>query len=236
MGLDIYAGTLTRYYSGNWKTIVQQWGQHNNTSVEIVRPNEESNSLTDPIEIQEISEQWRDSLAESLKDHTDAIVYWNENNDAPYYTDKPDWDGFGAVILWALYNEQKIKPPIQFDNNWSTSEIFSSSQSENYKTIYASLTQDCEIWLPLDIDFTFRYIDPTNENEVGIASSLRLFDDLNSLNSSTWKADIETIEQWKKIIEPKTQLLEEKAKHGFSILYDIARFSVDNKTPIKLDY
>ena len=24
MGLDIYAGTLTRYYSHNWKTVVQQ--------------------------------------------------------------------------------------------------------------------------------------------------------------------------------------------------------------------
>ena len=25
MGLDIYAGPLTRYYSHNWKTVVQQW-------------------------------------------------------------------------------------------------------------------------------------------------------------------------------------------------------------------
>ena len=25
MGLDIYAGTLTRYYSHNWKTVVQQY-------------------------------------------------------------------------------------------------------------------------------------------------------------------------------------------------------------------
>ena len=29
MGLDIYAGTLTRYYSHNWKTIVQQWAEEN---------------------------------------------------------------------------------------------------------------------------------------------------------------------------------------------------------------
>ena len=25
MGLDIYAGPLTQYYSHNWKTVVQQW-------------------------------------------------------------------------------------------------------------------------------------------------------------------------------------------------------------------
>ena len=29
MGLDIYAGTLTRYYSHNWKTVVQQWAEEN---------------------------------------------------------------------------------------------------------------------------------------------------------------------------------------------------------------
>lgn len=29
MGLDIYAGTLTRYYAHNWKTIVQQWAEEN---------------------------------------------------------------------------------------------------------------------------------------------------------------------------------------------------------------
>lgn len=27
MGLDVYAGTMTRYYSHNWKTIIQQWGK-----------------------------------------------------------------------------------------------------------------------------------------------------------------------------------------------------------------
>ena len=32
MGLDIYAGTLTRYYSHNWKTVVQQWAEENGFS------------------------------------------------------------------------------------------------------------------------------------------------------------------------------------------------------------
>ena len=33
MGLDIYAGTLTRYYSHNWKTVVQQWAEGLHTSI-----------------------------------------------------------------------------------------------------------------------------------------------------------------------------------------------------------
>lgn len=27
MGLDIYAGTLTRYYAQNWKSVTQQWAE-----------------------------------------------------------------------------------------------------------------------------------------------------------------------------------------------------------------
>lgn len=27
MGLDIYAGTLTRYYMNNWKTVAQQFAE-----------------------------------------------------------------------------------------------------------------------------------------------------------------------------------------------------------------
>ena len=33
MGLDIYAGPLTRYYSHNWKTVVQQWAEENGYSI-----------------------------------------------------------------------------------------------------------------------------------------------------------------------------------------------------------
>ena len=29
MGMDLYAGTLTRYYARNWKSTVQQWAEAN---------------------------------------------------------------------------------------------------------------------------------------------------------------------------------------------------------------
>ncbi len=29
MGLDLYAGTLTRYYAHNWKTVVEAWAEAN---------------------------------------------------------------------------------------------------------------------------------------------------------------------------------------------------------------
>ncbi len=41
MGLDIYAGTLTRYYSHNWKTVVQQWAEENGYSFSRITPDGE---------------------------------------------------------------------------------------------------------------------------------------------------------------------------------------------------
>ncbi|WP_416437620.1 hypothetical protein [Phnomibacter sp. MR] len=235
MGLDIYVGTFTRYYSGNWKTIVQQFSEQSGVPVQIVRQNEPVDALTDPSEIQKLSEHWRDNLAIALQQHTTERVYWTESNELPYHTDKPDWDCFGSIILWALYKEQCIQPPVEFDKNWTNSEIFQSSLSEGYKTNFPSLTQDCEIWLPIDIDFTFKYIGPT-ENEVGISSSLMLLRDLTKLNESTWNASKGEIESWRNEIDPNSNLLEDKAKFGFSILYDLTNFAVENRMPIKHDY
>ena len=41
MGLDIYAGTLTRYYSHNWKTVVQQWAEENGYTFNRITPDGE---------------------------------------------------------------------------------------------------------------------------------------------------------------------------------------------------
>ena len=38
MGLDLYAGTLTRYYSHNWKTIMQQWAEENGYAFNQIMP------------------------------------------------------------------------------------------------------------------------------------------------------------------------------------------------------
>ena len=46
MGLDIYAGTLTRYYSHNWKTVVQQWAEENGYAFNRITPDGEPADLS----------------------------------------------------------------------------------------------------------------------------------------------------------------------------------------------
>ena len=105
MGLDIYAGTLTRYYSHNWKTVVQQWAEENGWGFQKITPdgeaadNEEEMS---PAEVQAVVENWRDQILSAIS-QPGQLPYapWPEDNEKPYYTDKPDWDAFGAMLLVA---------------------------------------------------------------------------------------------------------------------------------------
>ena len=38
MGLDLYAGTMTRYYTHNWKTVVQQWAEEHGYAFQRITP------------------------------------------------------------------------------------------------------------------------------------------------------------------------------------------------------
>ena len=105
MGLDIYAGTLTRYYSHNWKTVVQQWAEENGYTFNRITPDGEpadDEEALSPAEVQEAVENWRDQILAAISQPGQLpCTPWPEDNEKPYYTDKPDWDAFGAMLLVA---------------------------------------------------------------------------------------------------------------------------------------
>ncbi len=95
-------GTLTRYYARNRKTAVQQWGEANGVQVNLVRPEEQNVELAPPEEILAGVTSWRDGLLDALSPYLSEKSLWNEDVDAtPYYTGKPDWDAFHALLLYA---------------------------------------------------------------------------------------------------------------------------------------
>ena len=69
MGLDIYAGPLTRYYSHNWKTVVQQWAEENGYTFNRITPDGEpadNEEELSPAEIQAAVEDWRDQILAAI--------------------------------------------------------------------------------------------------------------------------------------------------------------------------
>ena len=243
MGLDVYSGTLTRYYSGNWETVVEKWAKEQSIEYRLIRLDEdededEENVLTNPKEIQKEIVEWQKNLKKFLQEYITEEFWWDENNEKEYDTDKPDWDCYGALVLWALYLEQNKKynkEILEKDWDWSKDPIYKISFSENYISKYEQLTMGCELWIPVDFNFVFTYDAPTG-NEIIIGSCFELFRKLEDMNKMTWQASEKEIKRWREEIDPNTNLFEDKAKFGFSIFFQLTQFSINNRVPLKLDY
>src|SRR4051812_3642430 len=104
MGLDIYVGTLTRYYAGQWETIVQQAGREQGFSVEL-RRQPVDDAVTDPAVLEPSLVEWRDTLSEALEPHLTRSLSWDEGLGAQYFTDKPAWDCFASLLIWEAHDE-----------------------------------------------------------------------------------------------------------------------------------
>lgn len=259
MGLDIYAGTLTRYYAGNWKSVVQQMAEANGYSFSRITPNgdkiDEGDAMS-PEEIRKQVEDWRDWILQAIKpeDH-EPYEPWQEDNEKPYYTDKPDWDAFGALLLYtacAVYGE-KLPPTVS--KNWDFQEhpVIKRICSDEDK--HWSLFADAIWWLPLDESFYFTAPRPTNDTAV-IATVGGLKKELDRINELGWNADEDDILSWtetegypvdaeisetggySQVAESvHTQYSTESlAKFAFSIMWRAVKFSMETRVPILMDF
>ena len=128
MRLGRYAGTLTRYYSHNWKTAVQQWAEANGYSFQKLAPDgspvaEEELTPEEVRNIQSAVERWRDSLLDAIRQNKEQpYTPWTEDNEKPYYTDKPDWDAFGALLLVAACHTYGEPAPPTAKKGWDIGE------------------------------------------------------------------------------------------------------------------
>ncbi len=238
MGLDVYVGPLTRYYSGDWKTIVQQYGEQTGAIVNVVRPPRpwltrllERIDPRRPGSAEEAVARWRDRLSHELGI---ADLVWNEDPDAGYATDKPAWDCYGALMVWAAYEElpkAKRRPTAE---GWEKDSAYLTSRMIPHSR-YQHLVANTEIWLPVEFARPRRTAGIIGDTVV-VGSSIRLLAELRQLNARTWNASDEQIAEWR---PPGAELgapLEVSARLAFSVFYDLSQRSVSARLPMKLDY
>jgi hypothetical protein len=239
MGLDIYVGSLTRYYAGEWKTVIQQLAEQGalgDLSIEVVRPEKPSDAITDPDQIHELVTLWRDQLTKALGDNISMPLSWDERVDAPYFTDKPAWDCYGHLLLWAAYDEHpEMERPHDAVEDWPKDPAYEASRAEGYQTLFPQLLGGVEMWLPHDFEFTFGTMAP-NGADCSFGSSPALVRELEELNVRTWEADGDAIAVWRRDGAEAGAPLEQGARFAYSILLDLARKSVEYDLPMKLDY
>lgn len=255
MGLDIYAGTLTRYYSHNWKTAVQQWAEKNGYTFQKITPSGPAADAEElsPVEIQRGVENWRDQILAAISQPSCAL--WPEDNERPYYTDKPDWDAFGAMLLVAACHTYDEPVPRTVEKRWDFMKYPVMDRLASDEERVWSLFRGATWWLPLPGSFFFQAPLPTGDTAViGTVDGLR--EELEVLNRMVWQADEDTILIWTDtegypvdctmspggqyskadIVEHTQYDTESLAKYAFSMFWRAMRFAEEQQVPILLDY
>src|SRR5262245_37137829 len=99
MALDVYVGTLTRYYTEDWENVVQAMARQSGTAYIKIGGSGDAPAAE---EVRPDVLQWRDELRRQWAARVPDAPDWREDDGAAYFTDRPGWEGVEAVQLQAL--------------------------------------------------------------------------------------------------------------------------------------
>lgn len=147
--MDLYAGTLTRYYAHNWKTEAQLWAEENGFGYQKIGPDSEPGEEMSSEEIRQAVEKWRDNLLSAIREHGSRIGSWPEDNEHPYLTNKPDWPAFEALLLYAACKCLGEPLPEKFGKEAQFEDFEISERAYKDPKLQWSLFNGAICWLPL---------------------------------------------------------------------------------------
>jgi hypothetical protein len=235
VGLDVYVGSLRRYYTGDWETVMQQRAREAGLDSMVIRPFGEEEEI-EPGVIKEMVPMWREALNETFADRLQGTrVDWDESEESPYFTDKPDWSGYAALILHAAYEEHpELEAPEEVPEDWQEDKAYAASQEDLASSRYSALLAP-ELWLPVDFGLLMEFKELRGQ-DVLIGPSPLLLHSLKILNARTFDGSAEDLARWSTgEVEAQTEL-EAYAQLGLGIFTILTEHAVSQRLPMKLDY
>lgn len=233
MALDVYVGSLARYYAGHWDNVSERAARERGAQAPPGRP---GTSDQEAEHTRLAMTSWRTALAQALGDRIAGPLEWDESPEAPYFTGRPGWDGFGSLVLWAAYAEHPaLRLPDALPEEWDNDLALVRSNADGFRSRYSHLVRNVELWLPSRFEFTFEGEDVRGRRVV-MGSSTMLRRQLADLNGTTWKATAAAVARWEDSPPASDASLELRARYAFAVLQGLAERAVELRLPMKLDY
>jgi hypothetical protein len=237
MALDIYVGSLTRYYLKDWETAGARTSREMGVPYQVIRHESkpDDDAVTDPAVVKEAVLGWRRSLEAGLRQHLTEGLLWNEEPDTPYFTDRPSWEGYAGLVLLAAHTERpEFSRPERAMSEWDKDDAYQAVISPDFKSRF-SLLYEVEIWLPCRFSFKFKAPDVAGA-KVWFGSSLVLLDELRRLNEETYRVSSDGLLEGKFEGADKADEFNKSARFGLEMFLRLAQLSVEHQLPMKLDY
>lgn len=231
MALDVYVGGFARYYAQEWENVAQRWARETGTHYQIIGPDGPPPSANWE-EVAEAVTYWRTAINNGLGSNISQPLDWNETPDAPYFTDRPGYDGYGALIVWAAHAERGTKPPETFDGDWASDEAVvecsKPRQGQKYRPIVGG-----SLWLPGEFEFSFDFQDLTG-GEAHICANTSLQRSLRALNENTFGMSPDDLVDASRAGFGDNPSLRSLAQFGLALFQRLADESVRHHLPIIL--
>jgi hypothetical protein len=155
MAFDVYVGSLTRFYRREWENVVQRDAREQGLEYRMIYAGGEPPPPPDAAVLQQAVNHWREALSNGLREVLSEPLRWNESVEAPYFTDRPGWEGYRGALLWAAYDEHpEMARPRLLPNEWHGDAAYEQSVAYASESKYGHLLTP-SLWLPADFDVTF---------------------------------------------------------------------------------
>jgi hypothetical protein len=221
MGLDVYVGSLARYYAEGPTDVVERVARQQGVAFA------GGQAAEDVVRAAVLA--WRDGLGRWLGDRLDEPLDWDESRQAPCFADKPGWDGYGGALLLAAHDEHpELAVPATVSADWPDDPAYQASSARGAASRYQQLLTP-ELWLPCRFGFVVRTQDVTGE-EVEIGSSVALLDQFLLLRA---RYGLDGAPRGRGEAD---HLLAPTAAAGLAVLLRLAELSVRHRLPMRLDF
>jgi hypothetical protein len=184
VALDVYVGTLTRLYSGDWENTGQRWARENGVQYNTIYAGGQPEPPPGD-EIRKAVADWQRYLSDALQPHGAGPAQWDEGDQMPYFSERPSYTGYGALVVWAAHMEHPDLPmPAETPDSWTDDLAYQRSTAEGFNSRYKTLLL-AEQWLPLEFPFVFEAPMPVAEKgRIGSVFTLkRQLDELHETSA-----------------------------------------------------
>ncbi|MBP3654894.1 MAG: hypothetical protein J6J04_05675 [Oscillospiraceae bacterium] len=214
MALEFYAGTLTRYYS-------------------------DVDSPEEAAKVSDIVTHWRDTVIGAVKSAAPEAAAWEENADKEYLAVELDKLHLGALLSVAASAAYGRKPRETVYPDWDCEAEAAVQSAHADPNMPWSLMKGASWWLPVQTPVMLKGEVPTGE-VVTIASCGALMMELLRINELVWRADEAEVLRWaategKMEAGAKRFSTDSLAKYAYSMLWQLAKFSLQMNVPIVMD-
>ena len=222
MALDVYAGTFTRYYTRNWENVAQRQARLDGITYRRISPGEETPPPTAD-QVTPAVAAWCAELTEALGQNISAPITWDEGEGLPYFTDRPGWEGYIALVLWAAYAgaPHLVRPTSLPEQDWNEDPAFLAMLPRESGTPYRQILQ-AELWLPCEFKFVFRGPALTGD-ATWIGSTFALREQLELLNQNTLSVDA-------------SDAFAQSARFSLAMFQELSQKACEARLPILLDF